>query len=197
MAKRKTQSTGGPKTLDELLQVVPGMRRQRQLNADWLRTLLDRQRGECTWCGKPVGKGRSTWCGDACVKAFGLRCSANVFRTFVVDRDHGICRACGRDTKQAERDYNAAKKAARHQVASDHPGLSSYGGKQFNEMVDALMGDVAMLYGYARSAFREVEHTVPVVEGGGLCEVDQLHLYCGACHAESTKRLSERRKTKK
>lgn len=47
----------------------------RSVNARHLRRVLDRQPGQCTWCGGPVPRGCRTWCGDACVKEFHLRCS--------------------------------------------------------------------------------------------------------------------------
>lgn len=153
-----------PTTLDELLAIVPGLRRLRSLGADMLRYLLDRKRGECTWCGAIVPKGRRTWCSDACVSAFRSRCDANYQRAMVEKRDGGICAECGRDTIES---------AAMWRRAIPRPDRKEYG--------------------FARGSWREVDHIVPVVEGGGLCGLDNLRLLCGVCHARATKLLAGRR----
>lgn len=187
-----------PKTLDEVLALLPGVRRMRQLNADLLRTLTDRQKGECTWCGGPVGKGRKTWCGDACVVAFNHRCSANHYRAAVVKRDQGICRSCGRDVVESEQKFNLAEREVKKLLAEKHgSSVNAWNVSPLHRAeLDLEIERLRLEFGFARGGFFEVEHTVPVCEGGGLCELDLLHLYCGACHARSTKELSGRRKRK-
>lgn len=40
----------------------------------------------------------------------------------------------------------------------------------------------------------EVDHIIPVVEGGGSCGIDNLRLLCSKCHKGETKALAKRRK---
>lgn len=40
----------------------------------------------------------------------------------------------------------------------------------------------------------EVDHIVPVVEGGGFCGLDGLRLVCGPCHKKETAELRARMK---
>lgn len=169
-------------TLDDLLEAIPGLRRTRSINADWLRTLLDRRKGQCTWCGQQVPKGSRTWCSDACVQEFKLRCCSQTQARHVLKRDAGICQECGRDTIEAESEFERrwAEEKKNHGVF-------------FSQYKDA-MKDLQTELGFARGSWREVDHIVPVVLGGGLCGVDNLRLLCGKCHAKECQKLSRIRK---
>ncbi len=168
-------------SLDDLLKTIPGLRKARRLSADQIRLLLDRSKGQCTWCGGHVPKGRRTWCSDACVTAFNLRCSPQHQTAFVMKRDGGICRVCGRDTVASEKQYREAWAAVKDQYGYAY---SQYGKAQL-----ALKAK----FGFARGGWREVDHEVPVILGGGLCTVDKLRLVCGCCHAELTAGLAKKR----
>lgn len=173
--------TTGPRTLDELLALLPGVRTMRSISADMLRHLLNRKRRECTWCGNPVGKGRSKWCSDQCVEAFRSRCDSCHQVTLVNARDKGICQLCGRDTGES-------KRAA---IAEWNRVKGNYGASwsQYGEPQNALFAQ----YGWARGRWFEIDHIVPVIEGGGLLGIDNLRTACGACHAEVTNQLAKRR----
>lgn len=54
-------------------------------------------KGHCRWCQKPVPPPRRTWCSDACVEEYLVRSSAAHARRRVLERDRGICAACGLD----------------------------------------------------------------------------------------------------
>lgn len=167
-------------TLDDLLIVVPGLRKARRLNAETLRLLLDRPPGSCTWCGALVKKGRRTWCSDACVTAFNLRCSPNHARSYVIARDRDICQLCGFMTYGAQ----AARRRAIEVLRSRDMTPYAY---------QVALREIDELYHFARGVHREVDHTVPVIEGGGLCRVEDLRLVCGTCHARETAVLAGRR----
>lgn len=178
-----------PRNLDDLLVLLPGMRRLRSLNAALLRVILNRQRGECTWCGQKVTKGRSTWCGDPCVKEFQSRCCVTTAVRLVTKRDQGICQMCGRDTVAAEK---AAKQAGLKRYSSGPPGETREERQSRQEVKELILRS----YGYSRGQWREVDHKVPVVEGGGLCPISDLRLLCGVCHDIVTDELVQRRKEK-
>lgn len=171
-----------PTTLDELLRVVPGLRRLRSLNADLLRTLLDRQKGECTWCGQPVTGGRRTWCSQECVKAFSSRCSPQDQARLVVERDGPCCQICGRDTDEAQR-------LAEQEMCSVSEDVSRY-----SSNFRAIADKIRERHGCIGYTYREIDHIVPVVEGGGLCSIDNLRVLCAVCHRKETRALAKRRK---
>ena len=171
------QARRGPKDLDELLRMLPGIRKMRRINADTLRTLLDRPRRTCTWCGDPVAKGRSTWCGQDCVDAFMARCDPATQVSLVRDRDGDICVACGRDTKKAEQDANRELTQARAAGKFIVP--------------ESIAHPIRQRYGWARGRWREVDHIFPVSLGGGLLGIANLRLLCGVCHLEETNKLAK------
>jgi len=179
----EVQTATGPTTLDELLVIVPGLRTMRSMNADLLRHLLNRKRKECTWCGNPVGKGRSTWCSDQCVEAFRSRCDSGHQVLLVTKRDKFICQLCGRNTKESQ---EAGIQASR--AAGLRPGVAP-----FSTAATTRRDEIWAQYGYARGRWSEVDHIVPVVEGGGLLGIENLRWVCGACHAEVTRVLAKRR----
>jgi hypothetical protein len=134
-----------------------------------------------------IGAGQRKWCGPACVDAFKLRCDASRQRTFVVNRDAGVCRVCNRDTLAAERDAEAA-------------GLKTWVSRQRDESDyefvarQKLNAGRLLALGFARGRWREVDHDPPVVEGGGLCDPSELRLLCGSCHQTVTGELAGRRR---
>lgn len=169
----------GPKNLDQLLEAVPGLRRTRSLNADWLRRLLDRQKGECTWCGTKVPKGSRTWCSDDCVSAFRLRCDPQAQAAFVARRDNDTCSICGRVIAEMEREFICAWDERKKMLGLK---LGSWQEKE----------KLRKEYGIGRRNWREVDHIVPVIEGGGLCGPENLRLLCGICHGKETANLRKR-----
>ena len=177
-----------PRSLDELLERVPGLRKRRSLSAYDLRGMLDRQRRECTWCGLQVGKGRSKWCSDDCVTAFLHRCSPQHQVAAVLKRDQGICRLCGRNVVASKRRYAQLIKEVRQRMGVVGWGTMNY--EPYRKECERL----EKLMGYGRGCWWEVDHIVPVVEGGGLCGLENLRLLCGACHASETAALSKRRR---
>lgn len=175
----------GPKNLDQLLAAVPGLRRCRRLNADWLRRLLDRQKGECTWCGSQVPKGSRTWCSDDCVSAFRLRCDPQAQAAFVARRDNDTCSICGRVIAEMEREF--ARKFREWRKSLENPWPRDWDAEyQFSEE-----------HGVGRGNWREVDHIVPVIEGGGLCGPENLRLLCGICHGNETAKLRKRMSRRK
>jgi hypothetical protein len=166
-----------PQTLDDLLTILPGLGRLRSLDAEMLRTLLNRRSGECTWCGYVVPKGKREWCGDNCLAAFQSRCDPTYARRLVLARDNGVCQVCGRDTFQAERDFEAERRQL-----------------EASRVIDSLvLNPIRAKYGFARGRWREVDHRVPVSEGGGLADPSSLRVLCGLCHASVTAAASRRR----
>lgn len=168
---------------DELLQQNPALRYLRSLDADTLRKLCRRLRGECTWCGQPVGKGRRTWCSDTCAKSFLHRCSPQHAATTVYERDSGICSLCRQHVKRQEA-------AFQERWQNDKPQLEALGLKPAD--LRKRKQDLMAEYGYARGQWYEIDHSTPVCEGGGLCEPSELRLLCGKCHKQETDKLAAR-----
>ena len=171
-----------PNTLDDLLKLLPGLRKLRSINAGWLRTLLDRPKRTCTWCGKRVGRGRTTWCSDECVTAFKNRCDYNCAMRYVMARDKGICKICGRNTLTAEREFK--------KIVHDMEGQGALPDSEPSKSM--AISEIQAQFGFSRGRWHEVDHEIPIAEGGGLCDPKHLRVLCGVCHLEETKRLAAR-----
>jgi len=122
----------------------------------------------CRWCELEIlAKRRRTFCSDFCVHQWRLRTDPGYLRDQVFARDRGICHLCQADTVAI---YNALKQArGKARIA----GLSLYGMKSIT----------------ARRSLWDADHILPVAEGGGQCDLDNLRTLCLPCHREVTAQL--------
>jgi 5-methylcytosine-specific restriction protein A len=127
-------------------------------------------RALCRWCTLQVPKGRRTFCSAACVHTWRMRTSTSYLRQQVLLRDRGICARCTVDTLQAHRLLRKARGARRERLL-------------------ALWG----LARLDRKSLWDADHIVPVIEGGGECDLDNLRTLCVHCHRVVTGALRARR----
>ncbi len=125
----------------------------------------------CRWCELEIAaRRRRTFCSDFCVHQWRLRSDPGYLREQVFLRDKGVCAVCTADTVAVW----AALKRSRGVARAE--GLRLYG-----------MADIT-----ARRSLWEADHILPVAEGGGECDLDNLRTLCLLCHREETRRLRER-----
>ena len=132
------------------------------------------QRGEngralCRWCKLEVPSGRRTFCSEWCVHEWRQRSDPAYLRECVLERDKGICALCGTDTLAEWR------RLKRMPFARRHLALKEWG-------LPAL-----------RRSLWDADHIVPVVEGGGECDLSNLRTLCLRCHRRETAALRQRR----
>ena len=171
-------------------------------------------KGTCTWepCRKPV-KSPRLWCGDACVEEYRVRNDPGFARDRVADRDKGKCESCGLDTEpirvrlRAFRDaLQEAERRYRNLLWRRPLGLPGRPAPDPGASERARLLNVTRT---AREAFRvalaaegfhvpdphpntpiphlwEMDHRIPVVEGGGACDLGNLRSLCRACHRRET-----------
>ena len=125
----------------------------------------------CRWCDLEIlAKRRRTFCSDYCVHQHRLRTDPGYLRDQVFARDRGICQVCHADTIAI---YAALKRArGRARIA----GLTFYGMKTIT----------------SRRSLWDADHILPVAEGGGQCDLDNLRTLCLVCHREATAQLRQR-----
>lgn len=133
----------------------------------------DAPRGECRWCGKPIlheagGKRgepnlRRRW-HPVCVEQY-MESDPREARRRVRKRDRGICATCGVDTYAVRR---------RHRGRGATRKLRELGYKP-------------------RKSLWELDHIVPLVDGGGH-ELENLQTLCTPCHKEKTVREAAERR---
>ena len=127
----------------------------------------------CRWCDLEISaKRRRTFCSAFCVHQWRLRTDVGYLREQVFARDRGICQLCQADTPRI---YSALKRSRGKSRAA---GLSIYGMKSIG----------------SRRSLWEADHILPVAEGGGQCDLDNLRTLCLPCHREASAQLRLRLK---
>lgn len=129
-------------------------------------------RNLCRWCQLEVPKGRVTFCSEFCVDEWRLRTDPSFLREKTFARDKGICAVCGVDAAAAWNQLRKSRGTARLRL------LQHWGLKTLN-----------------RRSLWDADHIVPVVEGGGACDLSNIRTLCVLCHRKATSQLRERRAT--
>ena len=120
----------------------------------------------------PKGSGRRTFCSDDCVVEWKIRTQPDFAAERVHARDRGVCALCERDCEALLRKIRVTKRALRPRRLQE-------------------LGLPAHLI--RRRRYWDVDHIVPVVEGGGSCGLSNLRTLCWACHQQATRALGVRR----
>lgn len=129
----------------------------------------------CRFCKRPVAKPRRTFCSDACVSEWQIRSNVQYARAQVFLRDKGICALCGLDTLELEREML--------ELQAKDPAEWA---RQWDELIAAGWDR------HRRLSLWENDHIKPVIEGGGLCGLDNYRTLCIPCHALETAKLRVR-----
>ena len=152
------------------------MSTQRTMSGGWARreNLPKGPNGRhlCRWCSLEVPQGRVTFCSAWCVEEWRLRTDPGYLRAKVLVRDRGICAGCGIDCVDAERQLKRLRGASRLKAFLDwglRPG--------------------------SRKSLWDADHIVPVVEGGGECDLENIRTLCLKCHRAATTELRNRRRS--
>ena len=127
-------------------------------------------RNLCRWCNLEVPKGRVTFCSDWCVEEWRLRPDPGYLREKVFERDRGVCAACGLDCEAAWVHLERLRGAARVRTLLEWS-----------------------LKPRSRKSLWDADHIVPVVEGGGECDLANIRTLCLKCHRAATAELRKRR----
>lgn len=157
--------------------------------------------GHCTWCKKKIKQGRKgrLWCSDACVDAFKCANWPQHVRKELEKRDKGVCQKCGTDTAAMK----ALLKSLR-QLGWDYGlcHLASWLGKPIVSKAKiwkpwsyrACQCVFCIAIREAEHLARwEADHSLPVIEGGGQCDLDGYRTLCVPCHKQETAKLAARR----
>jgi 5-methylcytosine-specific restriction endonuclease McrA len=126
-------------------------------------------RGLCRWCNLEVPPRRFTFCSEYCVHEWKLRSQPAYLRDQVFLRDKGICAHCTVDTTAAARKLRHARADRRAELLR-HWGLRTR----------------------SRKSLWDADHILPVIEGGGECDLSNIRTLCLRCHRVATKQLRER-----
>ncbi len=121
----------------------------------------------CRWCDLEVPSGRRTFCSEWCVEQWKLRSDPGHLRERVFERDRAICAICETDCLAEWRRIKRLRGAARARA------IAEWG----------LRG---------RKSLWDADHILPVAEGGGECDLDNMRTLCLKCHRSRTAELRDR-----
>lgn len=140
----------------------------------------------CRWCGVGVKPPKRSWCGQVCIDAFLIRSHSGTARRKVFKRDGGVCVDCRMDTCALGQVLETARKLQQKE-----------GWRGYRKHPGGLARDRRMSVPGHRyySSLWDVDHVVPVDEGGGACGLDNLQTLCIWCHAEKTAKQAAERAT--
>jgi 5-methylcytosine-specific restriction enzyme A len=130
-------------------------------------------RALCRWCNLEVPPRRFTFCSDWCVHEWRLRTNPGYLREQVFRRDRGICALCHVDAYAAFFDLKRSRGTHRQKL------LARWGLTRIN-----------------RKTLWDADHIVPVIEGGGECDLANIRTLCLVCHRKETIELRLRLKTR-
>ncbi len=128
-------------------------------------------RALCRWCNLEVPSRRQTFCSDWCVEEWKIRSDPGHLRQRVLERDSGVCAACGLDCVG---EYLRIKRLR--------------GPAKAKALLVWKAGN--------RKSLWDADHIVAVAEGGGECDLDNLRTLCLQCHRAHTAALRVRLKSK-
>ncbi len=100
-----------------------------------------------------------------------LRTDPGYVRECVLKRDRAVCAVCRTDTHEAWLRLKRARGERRAEM------LAKWNLTKMN-----------------RRTLWDADHIVPVVEGGGECDLSNIRTLCLRCHREVTQALRERRR---
>ncbi|MBK8267296.1 MAG: HNH endonuclease [Planctomycetes bacterium] len=140
-------------------------------------------KGRCRVCQSPVPKGRRTFCGKACVLRMRMLCFTGEQVRRVDRRDRGICAMCGWNMKRLARIVGWAM----HWEGLRKRPCSTFPSRRTSRFIQPLVNSLGRW-------LWQVDHIVPVCEGGGIrpdMMIDEvlanLRTLCTACHHKETK----------
>lgn len=144
----------------------------------------------CRLCKTETTYKRATLCSEACRTKWAVMTSPGYARSLVYQRDKGVCALCGLDTDMLLKMIKASKREFYAQPSWprwDQAPRGSFvrrNGYNTHPLLDKA-GRTGSLW--------DADHIVPVVEGGGECDLDNLRTLCVWCHKAETAALAARR----
>ena len=119
----------------------------------------------CRWCKGDVLPPKRTFCCANCVHEHRLRTRTAYMRDCVYRRDRGICVQCKTDTKSQARQViaNPAVREALNVPRNRRVSMRKWGGNMW-----------------------DMDHVHAVVDGGGVCGLENMRTLCIACHKAVT-----------
>lgn len=170
-------------------------------------------------CGRIPEPPRKTWFSRECVDKWREKNDPTYIRQKLKDRDKGICAACGCDSEaefaawtrarseasrllrwlERRQEQSLCRMVARDQSHEWHrvvrrqmwPDENLWAAKE--KEVLRLMGPCRKGWTAGRKTAWDADHILEVVNGGGLCGLENYQTLCHPCHKAKTAKLARER----
>jgi hypothetical protein len=136
------------------------------------------------------------------VRAWKIRSQPGYAAELALERDHGVCSVCRLDCVALARELEHLARAQEPRWPAWQPlhiSTSMLTAGPYADRVRPL--GLSPQQQRLRRRLWEMDHVVPVVEGGGSCGLENLRTLCWSCHrqvtAELRARLAERRRAER
>lgn len=139
-------------------------------------------------CGrKPQGR-RLYWYSEECVNEWKIKNQPAYVRELLLERDHGICACCGRDTLKLRRQFHGIRAEATQHTWRKLP--ARHRGDYFRPVRHLDRWHEASRFPGTNRSWWDADHIVEVVNGGGQCGLENYQTLCVPCHKDKTARLA-------
>ena len=144
----------------------------------------------CRWCSGGVLPPRRTFCSQNCAHEHMLRTNPSYLRQQCFERDNGICKSCGIDTKKIASELRKLEKR-------ENPCKTGRRSKR-KFILEPTEESIALRKTYNITVKRKVhlrklggglwdaDHILPVKDGGGSCGLNNIQTLCIDCHKTKT-----------
>jgi len=143
---------------------------------------------------------KRTFCSKECVFNWKMKTQPSFAASQVLKRDHGICVECKLDCVRLKEELHVLLKRSQGWQTVSPWGLLSPEDTQAAIMLrNSRITELGLKGERALGSRRlwEMDHILPVVEGGGLCGLDNLRTLCWKCHQAATNALRKRMTARK
>lgn len=137
----------------------------------------------CRLCKTETTYKRATLCSEACRIKWDVLTSPSYARRRVYERDKGVCAVCSLDTEMLVKLIKAPQGAYSKFPYRERPASRFLTRKP--HWYHPLLGN--------RQSLWDMDHIVPVIDGGGECDLGNLQTMCLWCHREKTAAMAKRR----
>lgn len=139
----------------------------------------------CRFCKGSIAPPRYTFCSDECVHQYKIRTDREYSRRLVFKRDRGVCQCCGLDTL-----------GLFHRVLKRHR-IINHGRKKTRPFKTRFEGIHKFKPRHPGAPYWEMDHKVPVANGGARLGLENLQTLCLRCHYKKTAEHAKQRAEKK
>jgi hypothetical protein len=147
----------------------------------------------CRQCQTETKPPRKTFCSNKCVEQWMIRTGSSTEK-FVKKRDKGICVVCKLDCEALSKELRRLTNEFWKQYQDDDRSRGKW--KRAEQALAEHVSEFKVKHGipaHRKRRLWDIDHIVPVVQGGGSAGLDNLQTLCIKCHSKKTAELAAKR----